>query len=364
VAIEILDKGACKAMGVLDTSASVVSAATAGIRRVISSGVNGRVRLVLDEGIGQTELVAHVTPLPPVIGAGVIPAVAWIDDFTIEIQTYDTAGLLAAAQVRFSFFKIQALASPAIDPALPNPLQILGNNLAFWVQGDLGLDEVEPGNPVATWPNQVANGDAVQAPFVTAPTLQPNAFGSRPGVRFGLATDGLLASLTTPSAIGQRPYFWVRFRLDQLIHTPGAQQSIVTGFSAGLPPGATEIFLDADASGTFGPTAFWDSDWGTDATSQDTFLNPAELDLLPHTQQSASQQVAQLVFDGVAVNAAGAIPALATALDRIALGNLPSPPFAPGNDGLFGSLGVVVMSFDQPSPAEIAAVAAWCNAYS
>lgn len=362
MAIEILDKGACKAMGVLDTSASVVSAATAGIRRVISTGVNGRVRLVLEEGIGQTELVAHVTPLPPAIGAGVIPAVAWIDAFTIEIQTYDITGLLAAAQVRFSFFKIQALASPTVDPALPNPQQILGNNLALWLQADIGLDEVAPGAPVTTWPNQVANGNAVQGANADPAVLRPNSFGSRPGVACESVDSGLVVTLTTPAAIGQRPYFWARARSTQILD-PDVQTMFIAFDNPLL---ANELAFDGARPGEFGPVAVWDWETFTPGgvqTDQPVIPGP-DLDLAPRTFQCATQQAGALVIDGLVSDAPGPIAALSVAINSVYLSGIRIPPFIPANSPGLWNYGVFVMSFDQPSPAEIAAVQAWCDAYA
>jgi hypothetical protein len=355
MAIEILDKGACKAMGVLDTSASVVSAATAGIRRVISTGVAGRVRLVLEEGIAQSELIAHVTPLPPFIGTGVTPAVAWIDDFTVEIQTYDVAGALAAAQVRFSFYRIQALASPVVTPALPNPQQILGANLALWLQADLGLPLV-PDSPVTTWPNQVANGNAVQGANPAAPTLLANAFGSRPGVAFTLATQGLVATLTTPIAIGQRPYIWIRMRWNALVTTPFEAQDLVQVSDSPL---TEEIFLEGSAAGTFDPvSAFWDFTFGPPEI--DTFEQlPGDFDFLPHTIQASQTTTGTLVADGVVTDAPSPIPAASVPYTKVNIARSGA-----GTEPGFCTLGLVVIAFDTPTPAQIAAVAAWCNAYS
>jgi hypothetical protein len=364
MSIEILDSGACKAMGQIDVTADVNPARTfvAGIRRIISTGVNGRVRLVLEEGIGQHELVAHVTPLPPAIGNGIIPAVQWVDNFTIDIETYDRAtGALAAAQVRFSFYRILNLAAPAVDAALPNPQQILGNNLAVWLQGDLGTDGLSPGAPVTTWVNQVANGDAVQGVNPDAPVFSPNSFGSRPGVSGETPGAGLVLTLTTPWAIGQRPYFWQRGRLNSLVHTPGVSQNLATAFPIAFGPGSNELFISADASGTFGPTAFWD--WvASTAATVDTFLELAELDTLPHTLQNATQQAGALVFDGSIINAPAPIAALTSTVDTIYLNRTPAPFIAPSPG--FWNIGVFVAAYDQPTADEIAAVAAWCNAYN
>jgi len=131
MSIEILDSGACKAMGVADTLANVLTANTAGIRRVISMGSNGRVRLELEEGIGQAELVALATALPGQPGITVV--VEWIDTFTIELQSYEADGIAAAAVVRFAFFRIGGLGQPAIVPSIPDPLAILGaGNIVGW----------------------------------------------------------------------------------------------------------------------------------------------------------------------------------------------------------------------------------------
>jgi hypothetical protein len=245
-------------------------------------------------------------------------------------------------------------------PPLPrNPQQVLGSNLAFWVQANLGLGPVQPGGAVTIWPDQVANGDAVQAPNPAAPVLRATALGLRPGVSFESAGAGLEAHLSTPFDAGDRPYMWCRGKLNQLIHTPGAAQLL---FQLLTDPfiGGDAIDVDAEASGTFDGNSYWN----LNGTNQETFftLPPPTGDALllgPHTIQAACQQSGALVVAGVSMDAPGVVAALNAAVNRF---DINRAVVVPGNAG-FWSIGALVFAYTQPSPAEIADVVAWANAY-
>lgn len=142
MAIEILDKGACKAAGVVDTLAAVLTCRAQGIRRVISTGAPGIIRLVLVEGIGQDEFVGEATCEPPSVGPGIIAEVLWIDAFTIEIQTHGEDGAAAAGIVHFFFFSIDGLGTPAIvSPPPPDPLAVMtqAGLLGWWAANQTTL---------------------------------------------------------------------------------------------------------------------------------------------------------------------------------------------------------------------------------
>lgn len=238
-----------------------------------------------------------------------------------------------------------------------NPHQILGSNLALWLQADLGI-VVAPGSPVTSWPDQAANGNAVQSTNPDAPVLMPNSFGTRPGVACQTVDAGLVATLATQFAIGKRPYLWSRSRLTQLVHTVGAFQPLAV---IATPPGFVNYLNFSGYASQPPADAFWDWSTATPALV-DTFIELAELDLLPHTIQAATRQAGAIVFDGVVVDAPGAIAALSAPCDTVYLSNN-QPAGGPPSTAGFWNIGVLVMAFDQPTPEEIAAVAAYCNAY-
>lgn len=116
MSIEILDKGACKAAGTVDTGAPITLARTQGIVSV-AAGVPGSITLVLSEGIGQEEFLAFVTSEGE--GLGIIGQASWIDPFTVEITTRAAAtGDLAEGIVYFMFFRLEQ-GLPTIIPPLP-----------------------------------------------------------------------------------------------------------------------------------------------------------------------------------------------------------------------------------------------------
>ncbi len=343
------------AFGIIDTNAPPGAELAFGITRVLSTGVPGRVQLILATPIPKNNLIAVATPATSV--DVVTTTIIWLDSTTIELQTYNLAGALTAATVRFEASFGDGMSAPE---TLATPLEVLGANLAVWLQGDRGTGVTTSFAPVPTWTNQVANGNAVQGANPNPPVLRLNTFGNRPGVSTENDVNaGLILTLTTPFAIGDRPYLFTRARLNQLIHTPTAFQPLAL---VSQPPGfINSLLFDASPSGTFGPTAFWDWETFTPGAS-DTFDELAELDLVPHTFQCATQQAGALVVDGTVFNAAAAIPALSAPCDTLYLSNN-QPAGAPATAAGFWNMGVVIVAYTTPSALEIAQVKAWCDAY-
>jgi hypothetical protein len=123
MAIEILDKGACKAAGTLSTAALPAGVLTQGIRRVIATGVNGRAQLELEDAIAAEEFLPLATCFGPLaLTDGFIPVVTWLTPTLVEIATYNGANpqALALGQVYFIFFRIVG-GLPEIVPLPPIP---------------------------------------------------------------------------------------------------------------------------------------------------------------------------------------------------------------------------------------------------
>lgn len=242
---------------------------------------------------------------------------------------------------------------------IPSPLQVLGPNLAVWLESVSGTGA---GPNVTPWVNRVANGDAVQDGNTQAPVLLANAFGRTPAVSFQGADAGLVLTLGTPFAIGNRPYVWTRAKLNRLVHTPGDFQPC---WLLGTSPAFTDsMVFSAEATGSFDANGYWDYEAFTSGSSNDTFEQLHELDLLPHTFQCACQQAGALVVDGRVTDAASPIAALGSACDTVWISNNEQAGAPPGVSEGFWDLGVLVMSYTQPSAAQIATVAEYCNSYA
>jgi hypothetical protein len=337
----------------LDTDFPPGAAQTFGISQIV--GIEkGHVRLTLSTPIALENFNGQATPMDT--KAGITCEVNWLNSTTVDVYSFDASPDPINTIVSVLIFYVN---SSATTP-LPNPAQILGGNLAVWLQADVGAGS---GPTVTNWVNRnTGNGDAVQGGSTAVPTLVGGVFGPNPGVRFGAGDQGLILTLTTPVAIGNRPFTCQRARLTSLVHTAGYFQSFY--LLSKNPIGTNEQQLIAEASGTFDSNGYWDS---YDATNADgaieTFITvPADLDTLPHTFQKAFQQTGSLVVDAVSENAPSAIGPVDQLMDQIVFGSR-SGVGLPGTSA-FIDIGVFVMSYTQPSPSEIAALKAWCDAYA
>lgn len=119
MAIEILDKGACKAAGFLVTHPNTPVARCQGIARINPSGTNGFLTVDLIEPIGVNELVC----LGAVMRDGLqgnrtvqffVPDPV-AEPQRIRIETFNPAGGLEAMSIWFAFFRLEG-GQPAITP--------------------------------------------------------------------------------------------------------------------------------------------------------------------------------------------------------------------------------------------------------
>jgi hypothetical protein len=239
---------------------------------------------------------------------------------------------------------------------LRTPAQVLGSNLAIWLQADLGIGVT---GPLPVWVNQVPNGNALQDVYAAPPLLVQNAFGNNPGVYFTDVGSGLNLHLATPFAVGDRPFAITRCRLAQLDHTPATSQPVFVAIPD--PPPSTDVLsFDAEASGTFDVNSYWNGD--TNGQNAFVTLPPpsgdAEL-LGAHTIQRAYQQSGNIVIDGVSTDTAAPVPALVGPINRVSLGRAPA-----GVSSGFWTLGVFLMAYTTPTAAQIAELQAYCDGYS
>lgn len=343
------------ASGVLDTDYPPGASQTLGISQIVGIG-SGHVRLTLSTPVALEHFNAQATCLADTKEFNA--EVQWLNSTTVDVWTFQ-GGDPISALVMVLIFDLPMVAKTP----LPNPAQILGANLAVWLQGDLGTGA---GPAVATWVNQVTgNGNAIQAPYPSAPVLAANAFGLNPGVNFVAADAGLEIHLTTPFAIGDRPYTIARAKLNSLVHTAGAAQLMFFAIPDPLA-GDSSLEFDAEATGTFDPSdTFWNCNAGG-LGGVETFITnspPPDADtqlLGPHTIQVACQQAGALVIDSVSLDAPSPVSALTHAINRIRI-NSDAIPSA--NTFGFWNIGVLVMTYTQPTAPQIAALKAWCDAY-
>jgi hypothetical protein len=238
------------------------------------------------------------------------------------------------------------------------PLESLGSNLAVWLQADKGVATAFD-DPAPTWVNQVANGNAVQDGNADAPVLRRNAFGSKPGMSFETLDAGLVLDLTTPIAIGKRPYMWVHAKLNT-INVVAGQPLALIGTS---PSFLSNNGMNAFAAGIAAPEARWEYLAIFDPDFAESFQAATELDLYPHTLQGATQQEGFFVFDGRSYDASAPVPAIGEAISTLYLSNYGPAGAGPGTGGQW-SIGVVVVAYDTPTPAQIANVAEYCSEYA
>jgi hypothetical protein len=246
---------------------------------------------------------------------------------------------------------------------IQSPAAVLGANCALWFESSFGTG---PGPDVTTWVNRVPNGDAIQAPNPDPAVLVPSAFGRHPGVSFPTVGAGLELHPITPWAIGDRPYFWCRARLDALLHAPNDFQTL---FQALRDPngGTSQSEFDAEASGTFDANSYWNSlsgGTGGGGAERETFITitPPGGDaalLGTHTIQLACQQGGCLVIDGVSTDADANVGSYSNAVNRLGIGRNVGGLSGPSH----WSIGVLVASYTQPTVEQIAEVKAYCDAY-
>ncbi len=344
--------GAFRASALVDTDYPPGAASVLGISQIVGIAL-GHVRLTLTTPLAQENANVQVTAMDT---AGFICDWNWLDASTIDIYTFDAAGVAARtiASVLITFVN-----SVALTP-LANPSQILGANLAVWLQGDKGTGA---GPNVTTWVNQVTgNGDAVQGALPNPPVLSLGAFGLNPGVRFVAADAGLEIALTTPFAIGDRPYMIARAKINTLVHTPTRANTLFQAYKTPFVITDSQIELDAEATGTFDANAYWNMIAGAGGVETFITIEPPpdpDLSLLgTHTLQARTEQPNALTIDALTLDAPSAVPAIANAINRVRL-NMSQFGDNPG----FWSIGVFVMAYTTPTAPQIAALKAWCDAY-
>ncbi len=122
MAIEILDKGACKAAGFITTDPVTPTIRVQGIQRVLLTGVSGRMQVELTEPIGATELLC-LGSVQTAVGATDDREVMFFqpdpvaNPALIEINTLLDSGL-APMGCWFAFFRMEG-GVPEIVPAPP-----------------------------------------------------------------------------------------------------------------------------------------------------------------------------------------------------------------------------------------------------
>lgn len=235
-----------------------------------------------------------------------------------------------------------------------NPSRILGKNLAIHLQADLGTG---PGQSVPKWANLALHGDAVQGANISPPTLVPNSFGKKPGVSCQLTSQGLVLALDQPVAIGQRPRIWALARLNKLVHDVGSFQALAL---LGSPTAFTNyLALVAYATGTFDSNAYWDLN-AQSGSNLDTSFELPELDLAPHVLSGALVQSSALRVDDVETDLSADPGAFTAPCDTLYLSNN-QPAGGPITTAGFWNIGLVIMTFDTPTPEQDEEITAFCR---
>ena len=101
MAIEILDKGACKAAGFLDTNAAANTRVQGCFN--VNQEATGSMVLGLSEAIGVNEFLGVATASAVDRNA----TIEWVDDTHVRVRTADMAGVLAAGTCWFMCFRIE-----------------------------------------------------------------------------------------------------------------------------------------------------------------------------------------------------------------------------------------------------------------
>ena len=119
MAIEILDKGACRAFGIVSTDQLAPGCQSLGIASAdYSGGTTGRVELILERPIDPAAFVALSTvQIVPFTVAGPI-RIGMVDQTRVRIETYDTQSpaVLEPKNIFFAFFSLDGLAAATIIP--------------------------------------------------------------------------------------------------------------------------------------------------------------------------------------------------------------------------------------------------------
>lgn len=342
------------AWGTCNTAAMADSVDAFGIDAVIFTAVAGRVRLRLNTPVEQAQFLAEVS-CPT---QGMLANAVWINTRVVEVIT-TVGGVLTAGDVYFEFFAAGATS----HVVTPNPSNILGSNLAVWLQGDLGTG---PGPTVPTWVNQAGHGNAVQGAITAPPSLVPNSFGTKPGVSAPLGTEGLTVTLTTPIAVGKRPTLYCKFRLTTVTGQPlgwflfQAPANFASTMNMGmLPPPSFDPLL-----------GFWyvQGFEGPDGMATLSAGDTPPVDTLPHTVRARWNQVEQLLIDGLIgptqfPSGTGLVNPTDVAIDTLRLAATDQAPFPAVNGPPFINFGIVLLSYDQPTTAQDAQLRQYVAAY-
>jgi hypothetical protein len=105
MAIEIIDKGGCRAAGLVNTNAGE-TIQVAGISSILKAGT-GDIRLTVDEPVAPSEAVLLATCAPEfILPAQRLAHIEMLDQNTIFIQITDELGAAAEGLVYFILFRI------------------------------------------------------------------------------------------------------------------------------------------------------------------------------------------------------------------------------------------------------------------
>lgn len=121
MAVEILDKGSCKATGFITTNAASPVSRSQGIASIQASGVAGVTQVNLLEPIAATELLCLggvLTAAPPAIAGNRTVQFRSVSDSVVQIETYGSAGALEELECWFAFFRLEG-GQPEVIPAVP-----------------------------------------------------------------------------------------------------------------------------------------------------------------------------------------------------------------------------------------------------
>lgn len=109
MAIEIIDGGACKAVGLIETALGPVGTVEAkGIRAFVVES-DSSILVTLEDPLGAGELLV----LAQRVGAAGLARVTRVNDEQIRFETLTAAGLAAQGQIYFMVFRIARGEVPA-----------------------------------------------------------------------------------------------------------------------------------------------------------------------------------------------------------------------------------------------------------